>query len=210
MPVHLVVIRSIRQAETGIMNNLLVKSLIKSARLHDNQRGITGLETAIVLIAFAVLSTGLLSSEKSKETVLGSWEETSSTLSVRGSVVGDSNSGKTAIDTVKFTLTSAAQAAEAVDLSTTGVVVTYLDSDQAINCENPQSFDGDADTAECSWSTSWVIGSGDLVDPDAQVDMTVTLTNLSSLLPKSKEFTIQVKPNKGAVVIVNRTTTPEL
>jgi len=51
-----------------------------------------------------------------------------------------------------------------VDLSTTGVVVTYLDQDQAINCENPQSFDGDADTAECSWSTSWVIGSGDLVD----------------------------------------------
>ncbi len=58
------------------MNNLLVRSLIKSAKLHDNQRGITGLETAIVLIAFvvvasvfafAVLSTGLLSSEKSKE-----------------------------------------------------------------------------------------------------------------------------------------------
>ena len=187
--------------------------------LRADQRGITGLETAIVLIAFvvvasvfafAVLSTGLLSSEKSKETVLGGLEETSSTLSVRGSVVGDSNSGKTAIDTVKFTLTSAAQAAEAVDLSTTSVVVTYLDSDQAINCENPQSFDGDADTAECSWSTSWVIGSGDLVDPGEQVDMTVTLTNLSPLLPKSKEFTIQVKPNKGAVVIVNRTTPPEL
>ncbi|MCH8830689.1 MAG: DUF3387 domain-containing protein, partial [Planctomycetes bacterium] len=67
-------------------------------------------ETAFVLIAFvvvasvfafAVLSTGLLSSEKSKETVLGGLEETSSTLSVRGSVVGDSNSGKTAIDTAE-------------------------------------------------------------------------------------------------------------
>ncbi len=97
-----------------------------------------------------------------------------------------------------------------MDLSTTGVVVTYLDDNQAINCENPQSFDGDADTAECSWATSWVIGSGDLVDPGEQVDMTITLTNLSPLLPKSREFTIQVKPNKGAVVIVNRTTPPEL
>jgi archaellin len=48
------------------------------------------------------------------------------------------------------------------------------------------------------------------VDPGEQVDMTVTLTNLSPLLPKSREFTIQVKPNKGAVVIVNRTTPPEL
>ena len=76
MPVHLIVIRSIREVETGIMNKPLVKSLIKSAKLHVDQRGITGLETAIVLIAFvvvasvfafAVLSTGLLSSEKSKE-----------------------------------------------------------------------------------------------------------------------------------------------
>ena len=143
-----------------------MRPLGKVTGLHANQRGITGLETAIVLIAFVVvasvfaftvLSTGLLSSEKSKETVLGGLEETSSTISVRGAVIGDSNSVKTAIDTVKFTLSSAAQASDAVDLSTTGVVVTYLDNNQAINCENPQSFDGDADTPECSWSTSWII-----------------------------------------------------
>ena len=48
------------------------------------------------------------------------------------------------------------------------------------------------------------------MDPGEQVDLTVTLTNVSLLLPKSKEFTIQVKPNKGAVVIVNRTMPPEL
>ena len=187
--------------------------------LGTDRRGITGLETAIVLIAFVVvasvfaftvLSTGLLSSEKSKETVLGGLEETSSTIAIRGSVIGDANSDKTSIDTVKFTLSSAAQASDAVDLSTTGVVVTYLDNNQAINCENPESFDGDPDTAECSWSTSWIIGSPDLVDPGEQVDMTVKLTNLSPLLPKSRKFTIQVKPNKGAVVIVNRTTPPEL
>ena len=48
------------------------------------------------------------------------------------------------------------------------------------------------------------------MDPGEQVDMTVTL---SSVTPngreESKEFTIQVKPNKGAVVIANRTTPPE-
>ena len=132
------------------------------------------------------------------------------TIAIRGSVIGDANSAKTFIDTVKFTLSSAAQASDAVDISTTGVVVTYLDQGQALNCENPESFDGDPDTAECSWSTSWIIGSPDLVDPGEQVDMTVKLTNLSPLLPKNREFTIQVKPNKGAVVIVNRTTPGEL
>jgi flagellin FlaB len=48
------------------------------ARPADRQRGITGLETAIILIAFVVvasvfaftvLSTGIFSSERSKETV---------------------------------------------------------------------------------------------------------------------------------------------
>ncbi|MEC9286776.1 MAG: hypothetical protein VX632_00145 [Chloroflexota bacterium] len=133
-----------------------------------------------------------------------------SVLSVRGDMIGDANSAKTFMDMVRFTQSSAAQASEAVDLSTTGVVITYLDSGQAINCENPQIFDTDADTAECSWATNWVIGSGDLVDHEEQVDVTVTLTNLSSLLPKSKEFTMHVKPYKGAVVIVNRTTPVEL
>ena len=115
------------------------KSLIR------DQRGITGLETAIVLIAFvvvasvfayAVLSTGLLSSEKSKETVLGALEETSSTLTIRGDIIGDADSTKRWLDPVKFTLGSAAQAAEAVDLSSTGVVITYLDKNQAMNCSN--------------------------------------------------------------------------
>ena len=182
--------------------------------LRADQRGITGLETAIVLIAFvvvasvfafAVLSTGLLSSEKSKETVLGGLEETSSTLSIRGDIIGDANAGKTAIDTVKFTLTSGAQAADAVDLSSTGVVITYLDSDQALNCTNGSG----SGSSYCFWTTSWIIGSGDLVDPGEQVDVTVDLSNMTPVLGLKKEFTIQVKPNKGAVVIVNRTTPPE-
>ena len=185
-----------------------------AGNLGTDQRGITGLETAIVLIAFvvvasvfafAVLSTGLLSSEKSKETVLGGLAETSSTLTIRGDVIGDANAGKTAIDTVKFTLTSAAQAADAVDLSSTGVVITYLDQDQALNCTNGSG----SGSSYCFWTTSWIIGSGDLVDPGEQVDVTVDLSNMTPVLGLKKEFTIQVKPNKGAVVIVNRTTPPE-
>ena len=72
-------------------------------------------------------------------------------------------------------MTSAAQAAEAVDLSPTGVVITYLDEDNAINCDNPVV----AGTPKCSWATNWVIGSGNLVDPGEQVDVTVTLSSLT-------------------------------
>ena len=131
------------------------------ARVLVDQRGVTGLETAIVLIAFVVvasvfaftvLNTGLLSSEQSEAAALGGLRETSATLSIRGKVIADANPGKTAIDTLKFNLAPASTASEPVDLSITGTVVTYLDQNQGINCENPQSFDSDADTPECSWS----------------------------------------------------------
>jgi archaellin len=40
--------------------------------------------------------------------------------------------------------------------------------------------------------------------------MTIILTNLTPLLIEKKEFSVQVKPNKGAIVIVNRTLPGEL
>ena len=65
-------------------------------RKYLHQRGITGLETAIILIAFVVvasvfaftvLSTGIFSSERSKETVFAGIEEAQSTLEPRGSMI---------------------------------------------------------------------------------------------------------------------------
>ena len=192
-----------------------LKKFTASRNLVADQRGITGLETAIVLIAFvvvaavfafAVLSTGLLSSEKSKETVLGGLAETSSTIAIRGDIVGTADSTKKWLNTIKFTLSSAAQASDAVDLSSDGAVVTYLDSEQALNCTKGTGGSG----SRCNWETAWVIGTSDLLDPGEQVDMTVTLTNMTPVLRKSTEFTIQVKPNVGAVVVVNKTTPAEL
>ena len=75
-------------------------------------------------------------------------------------MIASANTGKTAIDTVRFDLDPASTSSGSVDLSSTGTILTYLDEKQGINCENPQSFDGDADTPACSWSTSWLIGSG--------------------------------------------------
>ena len=58
-------------------------------RINLDQRGITGLETAIILIAFVVvasvfaftvLSTGIFSSERSKETVFAGIKEAQSTI----------------------------------------------------------------------------------------------------------------------------------
>ena len=65
-------------------------------KLVREQNGITGLETAIVLIAFVVvaavfaftvLTTGMFTSEKAKETTMAAVAATSSTLSIKGAVI---------------------------------------------------------------------------------------------------------------------------
>lgn len=94
------------------------------------QRGITGLETAIILIAFVVvasvfaftvLSTGLFASERSKETVYAGLEEAKSSLEPRGSVIAfKGRAGTTesddAIYKISFVLGNTI-AGEAIDLT---------------------------------------------------------------------------------------------
>ena len=73
--------------------------------LHRGQKGITGLETAIILIAFvtvasvlaySVLSAGIFSSEKGKEAIYSGLGQASASMEVRGAVIalGTTNDGK--------------------------------------------------------------------------------------------------------------------
>ena len=68
------------------------------------QRGVTGLETAIILIAFVVvasvfaftvLSTGIFSAEKGKETIHAGLREARSSVQLKGSVVANGVTDKT-------------------------------------------------------------------------------------------------------------------
>ena len=77
-----------------------LKKRLRSAR---EERGITGLETAIVLIAFVVvaavfafvvLSTGLFSSERGKETVYAGLAKTRGSMELTGGVIATSDGTK--------------------------------------------------------------------------------------------------------------------
>ena len=191
------------------MDNKLSRLITRPASLWRDQLGITGLETAIVLIAFvvvaavfafAVLSTGLLSSEKSKETVLGGLEETAATIVLRGAVIANKNSGADEVDSIVFQVTNASQSGEGVNLSRTGTsatIITYIDEDQVVNL------------ASGSWLADWLIGSGDLITPGERVEIRVTLSGLATKLAPSKDFTIQVKPTVGSVLVIEKTTPAE-
>ena len=77
-----------------------MKRVMAFFRRAREERGITGLETAIVLIAFVVvaavfafvvLSTGLFSSERGKETVYAGLAKTRGSMELTGGFVASSN-----------------------------------------------------------------------------------------------------------------------
>ena len=108
----------------------------------NGERGITGLETAIVLIAFivvaavfafAVLTTGLFSTEKAKQTALSGLESATNTLEPKAAIIAE-ESTETAdlIDNIQFKMTNSA-GADSVGLSPARTLVTYTDSSNFVN-----------------------------------------------------------------------------
>ena len=179
-----------------------------SPESRKDERGITGIETAIVLIAFVVvasvfaftiLNTGVLATEQTRETVLSGLQEASSALVLRGSVLGVSTSSPTFLDTVSFQVNNAVRSDVSVDLSPAAIQIAYIDSDQVFNV--PSSY----------YTTTWLAGgTGDQLDPGERVEFEVGLQSLSPRLGANKEFTIEVRPRRGGVLVITRTTPAEI
>ena len=179
--------------------------------LPGDQRGITGLETAIVLIAFVVvssvfafaaLSTGLFSSDKSKETINAGLAEASGTLEIRGSIIAkESSTGDDTIDEIVFQVANAAGGG-AGDLTPGETIITYQDADQLFTLDSTSNTGGFTVTA---------LGNADsdkLVEPGEMYEAKVIglVAKLDPDLGTDKEFTLQLKPRQGAVVQITRTT----
>ena len=182
------------------MHNVFAKAL---KTFHRGQKGITGLETAIILIAFvtvasvlaySVLSAGIFSSERGKETVYAGLEQAQSSMQVRGSVYAMSTDN-TNVATIEFTLASVL-GDEAVDMTdTTGennVVINY--SDQSISEQ------------DITWTKTLLgteRGGADMLDPGEAMLITVTVP-ATATLDAYDTFTLQIIPTKGAAITIQR------
>lgn len=180
-------------------------------RLHKNEEGITGLETAIILIAFVivasvfafvVLSTGLFSSERGKEAVFAGLEKARGNLEVRGAVtVVDANTDA-AIDTsdeVVFNLANAAGGFPVlVDpaATTNSVVINYIDDQNRV--------------PDAAFTVTEIQGDGDnLLETGELFQITVNPPTGSSLIA-GETFTLEVVPPAGGTLLIERTMPPEL
>jgi len=186
-------------------------SLDQTPKLASDQRGITGLETAIVLIAFVVvssvfafaaLSTGLFSSDKAKETHTAGLAESRGTLELKGSVVAkvSGTTGATGVVTsIEFQISNAA-AGEAIDMTPGNTIIKYRDKTQTVNLNSSTEFS--ASNIAAFGDTDSLLEIGELF----QITLLDLTSNLATDLGTNTDFTIEMIPSGGAVLFIGRRT----
>jgi len=190
---------------------------LQKAQFWAHQRGITGLETAIVLIAFVVvssvfafaaLSTGLFSSDKAKETIQAGLAETRGSMELKGSVIIESiTTGTTAtVNSISFQVSNAA-GGEAIDLTPGKTLIKYTDETQSkmFVTAGPPGFTstplGDADSDK-------LLERNEVYELRLTYLGTVSTGNnqLTNKLGVNTTFSLEVIPPRGAVLFIERTT----
>jgi flagellin FlaB len=175
-----------------------------------DESGITGLETAIVLIAFVVvaavfafvvLSTGLFSSERAKETVYAGLAKTRGSMELTGGVIAASDGTQLTKLTLDVTL---AAGGDAVNLNPTDLtnrtVISYNDPAVSVH--------------DVVYTSAQITGNGDqLLQPGELFEIVIDLTdgtgtppNTDIVLGANKIFTLEVKPPQGSYMVIQRTT----
>ncbi len=169
--------------------------------LHRRQRGMTGLETAIILIAFvtvasvlaySVLSAGIFSAERGKETVYKGLEQAQATMEVNGSVLGLSADNVT-LTTIQFAVGLSIPNSK---VDTAAIVVNYFD-DEVHSEAVTANWTIHGDSAERGTST--------FLEGDEMFIGAITVP-VAATLGTYKTFTLQVIPPTGATLTIARTT----
>jgi archaeal flagellin FlaB len=198
-------------------------------RVFREQKGITGLETAIILIAFVivasilayiVISAGLFSSQKAKQAVNDGFAQTGATIELKGNVVasvdnGDKDPKNWVVTNAYLTLSgvpggdpidlTAPPAKGSTDAATNKLIVSYSDSYNQY--------------PSLPWTATFVgSNNGDsILDPGEMAQINVDSSVVNDLTGSAAEkllayhtFTLEVKPNNGPVLTIERTVPGQL
>jgi archaeal flagellin FlaB len=192
------------------MKNQFWKLVNRAGALGRDQRGITGLETAIVLIAFVVvssvfafaaLSTGLFTTDKAKETIHAGLSQARGTMEMKSRVIAtaDTTGNNGTIDKLTFHVSNAA-AGESIDMTVGNLIIRYSDINQSVILDEVGDF------------TASGIGNhnnDNLLDRGEVFEIEVLLKDSGKLttdLGTNQSFSLEVVPPRGAVLFIQRTT----
>ena len=171
----------------------MLKNLMN--KINRNQKGITGLETAIILIAFVVvasvfaytvLSAGIFSAQKGKEAVYAGLDEARASLEPKGGMTayGTTIGTTDTAGKVSFTVTNALSG-QAIDLTSSylatvvGGVVTEIAANTAEHVALVSYIDDNQMISDAAWTVEFIgKNNGDtLLESGEQAVITVWLLN---------------------------------
>ena len=189
----------------------MIKKLL--GKIYRREEGMTGLETAIILIAFvtvaavfgyAVLSAGIFSADKAKGTVYQGMEEAKSSMELKGNLIATGNA--TQVTGVQFVVANAI-GEYPIDLTPHGdtnnvTVISYSDENQYV-------------TEVEGWSINQLAGADtdNLLEIGEQFLLTVPVDSpavLATALDVNTVFTLELKPPHGATIVISRRTPAQL
>jgi flagellin FlaB len=187
------------------------KTPFKMNDARRKRKALTGLETAIVLIAFvvvaaafafAVLNMGFFTTQKSSEVMQAGLEETLSSVEIAGSVVARSSSGQISNITIYV---KSAVGKNPVDMRSGVLVISYRDPYNFV----PNIYiANDTSTTVTGVRVRQLTGDGDTALEYTEVwEIVIGIPQLNALRPND-QFSIEIKPAQGSILKVERRLPP--
>ena len=186
-----------------------------------NEDAFTGLEAAIVLIAFVVvaavfsyvmLGAGFFATGEAQRTVHTGVGQATSNLEVSGPVVVTADSSAAKLGAISFFLQLAAGGAS-VDMKKVTFTVSTAGELKTYTYEDLGTLGGDKPAWYVDGKTQ--TGGNDMLDKFEMVKITIKTTTLDTVtkaLPTintNDRFTVEVKPDIGAALPINRIAPPD-
>ncbi|MCX8192356.1 MAG: hypothetical protein N3G77_00920 [Nitrososphaeria archaeon] len=192
------------------------KTNYRNYRRMLSKRGLTGLETAIILIAFiivaaafafAVLNLGFASTQKSGEVLKAGLEEATSSIELAGSVIamgGNTTNGMKVYNATLYIKTAIGK--RPVDLSSETLVISYVDPYIKVD---KLEIGTQASVVELQGDGDTLIEYGELFKIVVFFDKIYEDASRVKLKPNDV-FVIEVKPLVGALLKVERRLPPAI
>ena len=173
----------------------------------------TGLEAAIVLIAFVVvaavfsyvvLGAGFFSTQKSQETVHTGVQQAASSFEILGDVYGVATTGGTQINYLNFTV-GLAPGGRPIDM--TKLTMVYANQSVRNDISQPAVVLNNPNPGVNQWAIARDInGNGNaLLEGGEQMDIVVHLQESTGSIAARDSFTLEIKPIVGPALSIART-----
>lgn len=178
-------------------------------KLTRDESGIAGIEAAVLVLSFFVVSSvlgltvirlGASTSSQSTELIELHLTETTPAMKLKGTVMGiragDGQAVPYYVETI--TIPVVTRTATPVQLNADSLIITYYDREQFVE--------------DLPWSARWIRGDNlyDLLGPGELAEITLQLADLNPKLAQATSFTLEFKPLQRDITTLKSATPTSL